>query len=267
MAMSLQLFKGKNEVAQYDCDLTGIREAYAEIAEAQKEVGGTVTFRAKVATGGGKAFDIITGDEDSDTSVPSFAGVIVYNHACNAYFDEDSTGNTPPVCSSLDGVTGVDTSEGECFACKTCPRNIFGTAKNGRGKACKNMHRLYIMVEEGMPIPLILSLPPTSLKGWQTYRLTTLATKRLKPSEVVTEFSLTSETSQSGQKYSVVKFKLLGKLAPEQAEVARFFADQLHAAATGSGLEISADDYNRADTSGGHASDGDIGGQNDAVAD
>ena len=266
MAMSLQLFKGKNEVAQYDCDLTGIREAYAEIAEAQKEVGGMVTFRAKVATGGGKAFDIITGDEDSDTSVPSFAGVIVYNHACNAYFDEDSTGNTPPVCSSLDGVTGVDTSEGECFACKTCPRNVYGTAKNGRGKACKNMHRLYIMVE-GMPIPLILSLPPTSLKGWQTYRLTTLATKRLKPSEVVTEFSLTSETSQSGQKYSVVKFKLLGRLAPEQAEVARFFSDQLHVAATGSGLEISADDYNRADTSGGHASDGDTGGGNDTVAD
>lgn len=260
MGMSLQIFKNGGDIAEYNCDLTGLRETYAVIAEAEKEVGGMVTFRAKVATGGGKAFDIITGDEDSDTSVPSFSGVIVYNHACNAYFDEDSTGNAPPVCSSLDGVTGVDTTEGECFACKTCPRNVYGTAKNGRGKACKNMHRLYIIVE-GMPIPLILSLPPTSLKGWQTYRLTTLATKRLKPSEVVTEFSLSSETSQSGQKYSIVKFKLLGRLAPEHAEVARFFADQLHAAATGSGLEISADDYNRADTS-----DGNTGGRNDTVA-
>jgi hypothetical protein len=64
----------------------------------------------------------------------------------------------------------------------------------------------------------------------------------------------------------VVKFKLLGKLAPEQAEVAKFFSDQLHAAATGSGLEISADDYNRADTSGGSTGGSDIGGRNDTVA-
>ncbi len=245
MGMSLQLFKTAENVSEFAFDLETIRDAYSEILEAQREVDGMVTYRAKVATGGGKAFDIITGDEDSDTSVPTFSGVIVYNHNCNAYFDEDSEGNSPPICSSIDGITGVDTECGECFNCKTCSRNVYGSAKNKRGKACKNMHRLYIMTE-GSPIPLVLSLPPTSLKGFQNYRLSTLAVKKLKPCEVVTEFSLTAQTSKSGQKYSVVKFKLLGKLPENEAAVAKYFADQLHAAAMRS--EMSAEDYNRVDS-------------------
>ena len=85
MGMSLQLFKDAGSVAEFTFDLDPVKEAYSEILEAQKEVGGMVTYRAKVATGGGKAFDILTGDEDADTSVPTFSGVIVYNHNCNAY--------------------------------------------------------------------------------------------------------------------------------------------------------------------------------------
>ncbi len=248
MGMSLALLKEQKAVAEFEMNLTDIRDTYAEILEAQTEVGGMVTYRAKVATGGGKAFDILTGDEENDTSVPSFAGVIVYNHNCNAYFDEDSTGNTPPVCSSMDGVIGFDAEQDEPIACKNCPRNAYGTAKNGRGKACKNMHRLYIMTEDS-PIPLMLSLPPTSLKAFQSYRLSVLAAKKLKPNEVVTEFSLTSMQSQSGQKYSVVKFKLLGKLAPEQAEVARYFSEQMKAAASRA-PEMTGEDYNRGDSNG-----------------
>ena len=243
MGMSLSLYKEQKPVAEFSMDLTGIRDTYAEILEAQAEVGGMVTYRAKVATGGGKAFDIITGDEESDTSVPSFSGVIVYNHNCNACFDEDSTGNTPPVCSSMDGVIGFDAEQGESIACKNCPRNVYRTAKNGRGKACKNMHRLYIMTEDS-PIPLMLSLPPTSLKSFQNYRMSVLAAKKLKPNEVVTEFSLVPQQSQIGQKYSMVKFRLLGKLAPEQAEVARYFSEQMKAAAPRA-PEMSGEDYNR----------------------
>lgn len=243
MAMSLALIRDQKAVAEFEMNLTDIRDTYAEILEAQAEVGGMVTYRAKVATGGGKAFDIVTGDEETDTSVPSFAGVIVYNHNCNAYFDEDTTGNTPPVCSSMDGVIGFDSELGEAVACKNCPRNVYGTAKNGRGKACKNMHRLYIMTEDS-PIPLVLTLPPTSLEAFKNYRTKVLAVKRLKPNAVVTEFSLASQQSQTGQKYSVVKFKLLGKLAPNQAEVAEYFTEQFKTAAARA-FEMSGEDYNR----------------------
>lgn len=243
MGMSLQLFKNPEPVAELNFDLESIKRDYAEIAAAQSEVGGIATFRAKVATGGGKNFEIDTGDEDTSTSVPNFSGVIVYNHNCNAYFDEDSSGNTPPVCSSMDAVTGVDTVSGECAFCEQCPRNVFGSSSKGPGKACKNMHRLYIMVE-GSAIPLILSLPPTSLKAFRNYRLSTLASKHLKPCEVVTEFSLAPQMSQSGQKYSVVKFKLLGKLDAADAKVARYFNEQMKNAA-GKAPEITAEDYDR----------------------
>lgn len=250
MGMSLQLFKNPEPVAELGFDLESIRKDYAEIAEAQREVGGMVTFRAKVATGGGKAFDIETGDDETSTSVTSFSGVIVYNHNCNAYFDEDSQGNLPPVCSSMDAVTGIDTVSGECVFCAQCPRNVFGSAANGRGKACKNMHRLYIMTE-GSAIPLMLALPPTSLKAFRNYRLSTLASKHLKPCEVVTEFSLSPQVSQTGQKYSVVKFKLLGKLNDADAKVAKFFADTMKASAS-KVPEMSADDYNRAGSESDH---------------
>jgi hypothetical protein len=196
----------------------------------------------KVAAGGGKAFEIQTGDEENDTAVPNFTGVIIHNHKCNAYFDEDGTGNTPPLCTSIDGKTGIEAATGEWKACNGCPFNEYGTSKKGRGKACKNMHRLYIMTE-GSPIPLVLSLPPTSLKAFQNYRLSSLASRKLKPYEVVTEFSLTSEQSSTGQKYSVVKFKLLGKLAGENAAAAAFFAQSFHNA-----VDVTGDDYNRSDS-------------------
>ena len=56
--------------------------------------------------------------------------------------------------------------------CSTCPMNAFGSAEQGRGKACKNTVRLALLLEgadyakaEGV----MLSIPPTSLKPWTQY--------------------------------------------------------------------------------------------------
>lgn len=240
--MELGLIKPA-ETAIANFSFEGIREIYAEILAAQEEVGGTVTYRAKVATGGGKSFEIDTGNEDTDTSVQKLVGVIIHSHKCNARFDEDSVGE-PPICHSMDGVYGIsvlDGDEGEVHACSRCPYNEYGSSLRGTGKACKNMIRLYMMVE-GSPIPLVISLPPTSLKSWQNYRLGTLAPLRLKPCEVVTELTLTPQVSKSGNKYSVVKPKLIGKLDATGVDAAKFLASGFvpH-------VEITADDYNRGD--------------------
>mgnify|MGYP000949711679 CR=1 FL=1 len=45
MGMSLQLFKDAGSVAEFTFDLDPVKEAYSEILEAQKEVGGMVTYR------------------------------------------------------------------------------------------------------------------------------------------------------------------------------------------------------------------------------
>lgn len=242
MAMSLQLFKGAESVAEFDFPLADIRDTYEEIARAQEEVGGSVVYRVKIASGGGKTFEIVTGDEDMDTSVQKFSGVIIYAHKCNARFDEDAPRNTPPICSSVDGKIGMIEGTGICSNCTGCPYNEFGTDKNGRGKACKNMMRLYIMTE-GMPIPLVLTLPPTSIKAYQTYRTSSLAARKLTPAHVVTEFALEQKTAASGDKYSVIKLKLLGKLSREQCEAADFFGDSIRQAQRDAA--ITGEDYNR----------------------
>ncbi len=244
MAMSLQLFKGAESVTEFDFPLADIRDTYEEIARAQEEVGGSVVYRVKIASGGGKTFEIVTGDEDMDTSVQKFSGVIIYSHLCNARFDEDAPRGMPPVCSSIDAKVGVIEGTGIRSRCKECPYNEYKTDKNGRGKACKNMVRLYIMTE-GMPIPLVLTLPPTSIKAYQTYHTSSLATRKLTPAHVVTEFSLEQKTAASGDKYSVVKLKLLGKLSEAQCEVADYFGKSIRLAQQNAA--ITDEDYNRGD--------------------
>ena len=237
--MDISLMLGRKEVSEFKFDLDGMAELYREVSEAQQEVGGELCYRAKVPTGGGKSFDIVTGDEDSDTQVQAITGVIVHSHACNAYFIENSEGNSPPVCSSMDGITGIDSESGEYCCCAECARNEYGSAAKGGGKACKNMFRLY-MLTEGSPVPLMVTLPPTSVKNFKNYRLATLAANRLKPYEAVTELTLTPQTSKSGQKYSTVKFKLLGKLNDSAKSIASEMASALKPT-----VDVKGEDYNR----------------------
>ncbi|MDF2686200.1 MAG: hypothetical protein K0S55_1381, partial [Clostridia bacterium] len=63
----------------------------------------------------------------------------------------------------------------------------------------------------------------TSLKNWQTYRLNVLASRGLKPHRSITEISLETTANSNGIKYSVVKFKLIGKIPDESVSVADFF--------------------------------------------
>lgn len=219
--MCLAVLNHRKEIEEMNIDLSEAREMYRELAEAQEEVGGTVAYRIKCAAAGGKSFDILTGDDDMDTSVRSFQGIIIHSHKCNALFAQGDL-KSPPICSSLDGVTGVN-ADGEIERCADCPHNEFGSAEKGKGKACKNMRRLYILTAS-TPIPFVLSLSPTSIANFQRYRLSSLAGNRMKPYEAITEFSLEQKENADGKPYSVVKFKLIGKLTGESLATAEFFA-------------------------------------------
>ena len=104
------------------------------------------------------------------------------------------------------------------------------------------MRRLYILVE-GCSVPIVLTLPPTSIKGWETYRAN-LAVERQIPLDVLTEFSITQKQNGTGIKYSAVKFKALGVLGNDNRSQVK---------ALGSGntynKSITGDDYNVQSTS------------------
>ena len=220
--MDLSLITKTEDVAVAPFALSEMRAIYTEILAAQEEVGGTILYRAKIPSGGAKSFEIVTGNDDTDTTVQKLVGVVIHSQKCNARFDEGARG-LPPVCASADGVIGIE--GGVEHVCADCPFNRFGTAKNGTGtgKACKNMIRLYMMVE-GSPIPIVLSLPPTSIEEWRNYRLGVLGPRQLKPYEVVTELSLTVKSNRAGDQYAIVKPRLIGRLSDADKANAAFFA-------------------------------------------
>lgn len=240
MANIMDLFS-QAEVININFDISKSKGIYERIKHAQDTVGGRPTLKAKVGAGGIKVFTITNGSRD--IVMESFQGIIIAHHKSNALFkasdNEDESMNTPPICSSVDGETGVVLETGECRNCETCPHNVFGTA--GKGKACKNMHRLYILVE-GCPIPVTLTLPPTSLELWRNYALMDVAAAGLDMCEVVTEFGLTNETNEAGQKYSIVNFKIVGKVNQEVKEFCTIMGGSIEQSPR---LAIAADEYNR----------------------
>lgn len=240
MANIMDLFS-QAEVVDTSFDISSAKGIYERIKKAQDSVGGRPTLKAKVGAGGVKVFTITNGSRE--IVMERFQGVIIAHHKSNALFLSDDVNtenmNTPPICSSVDGITGIEHATGECRNCEHCPHNVFGTS--GKGKACKNMHLLYILVE-GSPIPVTLSLPPTSLELWRNYALMDVAAAGLDMSEVVTEFALTNEVNSTGQKYSIVNFKLIGKV---NEEVKEFCVNMGGAIEQGPRLAIAADEYNR----------------------
>lgn len=183
---------------------------YAELGREDDEV---PVYKATVGLGGSTYFEVHTGIEELDTTTDRIYGIIIYAHDLNVCFEKDSTGE-PPVCVSMDGVTGHDRLTGETCDCEDCPRNC---ANKGERKECRNKKRLYILTE-GTPVPLVIDLPPTSLKAWKTYTKSLNHLGFLRPHEVLTEFTLESAVNANKIKYSRVKIKASGRLKPEMAE-------------------------------------------------
>jgi len=204
-----------NEVAKVDYSLPAVGGAMGE-AFAEEMDGLTLSFpRVKIPSGGGLAFEVPGDDPENPDAVKELVGVIVDHHPVNAYWADKYAGaNNPPDCASIDGKVGVDL-DGNRKPCNSCPMNEWGTAEDGRGKACKNMHRVYIL-REGEMLPLLLTLPPTSLKNLSDYIALRIVSKGMRSYGVVTKVSLKKAQNAGGINYSQAVFSLAGKLAPAQ---------------------------------------------------
>ncbi len=171
--------------------------------------------RVKIPSGGGLAFEVPGDDPENPDTEKEIIGVIVDHHPVNAYWADKYAGaNNPPDCSSMDGKVGLD-ADGNRVPCNSCQFNQWGSADDGRGKACKNMHRLYI-IREGEMLPLLLTLPPTSLKNLSDYIALRVVSKGMRSYGVVTKVSLKKAQNAGGINYSQAVFALAGKLAPAQ---------------------------------------------------
>lgn len=183
--------------------------------------------RVKVAPGGIGQF--ILGDETAKT----FTAVVAISQKIRGYWPDTGTGNAP-ICSSPDGSVGIfnaDLSDEqfkaasstrnphlgviflsenrplpEMFSCLSCPMNQWGSEhqrRAGKGKACKEMRRLLLLID-GWALPAILALPPTSIKAWDAY-CSGLQSKRGSYFAVKTKFALDSAKAQGGETYNIVQ--------------------------------------------------------------
>lgn len=180
--------------------------------------------KVKIPAGGGLAFEVPGEDPESPDSVKEIVGVIVDHYPLNSYWTEKYNGqNVAPNCYSTDSKTGIGTPGGECAK---CPYNRFGSGEDGQSKACKNAHRIYIL-RSGELYPIVLTVPPTSLKPLSDYLAKRIITKGLRSYGVVTKLTLKKATNNTGITYSQVQFSLVEKLTPEQTETMKNYGDSI----------------------------------------
>ena len=162
-----------------------------------------LTFdRIKVPSGGGLAYEVPSDNPDSPDLAKEIKAVILYHHPVQSYYKEKFTGgNESPDCASYDGIHGVEKETGEVKTCKECELNKFGSGENG-GKACKTKRRIFLLLE-GSAIPVIFSMPTTSLNDFSKYILR-LVGKNKKSFQVVTKFTLKKEQNAGGITFSKV---------------------------------------------------------------
>ena len=221
--------KELQEATEPKFELAILDDNLSELFKEETEGLETTFDRVRIPSGGGLSFEIIRDDPDNPEIAAELIGVIVDNHAANAYWkgvygDAAAEGNLPD-CSSLDGVLGIGAPGGNCA---TCPLNQWGSdPKDGKGgKACKNLRRLYDTLD-GEFLPVLLTLPPTSIKNFSHYIIKRVLPTGLRASEVVTRAILKKAKNKRGILYSQVFFQFVRKLTAEEVQKVQSFAPSI----------------------------------------
>jgi len=184
-----------------------------------------VTFgKIKISAG---EFEVPNEDGGAD-SVKEYSAVILTNHPVNMYYKSAyNGGSAPPDCGSFDGKIGIGDPGGEC---EKCHLNQFNTAvgsdgKPGKGKACKNRQRVYVL-REGELFPMVFGLPTGSLTTFRAFLLAQLSKGR-KPWHHVTKFSIKKAISSEGKPYSQVSCKRERVLTAEEIALTTKLSEQV----------------------------------------
>lgn len=187
--------------------------------------------RIGIPPGGATSWEIptLTGGE----STKSLDGIVLHWTRPRTFWrvgiDEGGGGN-PPDCFSDDGDVGngefgPSSEENPSGNCATCPMDQWGSAAGeSRGKACRESRLIYLL-RPGAVLPMIVSLPVTSIQPLRTYFLH-LASAAKSYYEVVTRLELERQQS-NGMTWSTVVPSVVSYLTPEQVGPVRSFAETL----------------------------------------
>ena len=131
----------------------------------------------------GKVFTLVQDNErkvlmkpdDPEETVQSVSMAILrINMGAKAYYSKgyskDNSEGARPDCSSMDGVAPLASSPNkQAEKCALCPHNAWGSRvsedNTGKGKACSDKPRVAVADPRYLDKPLLLRIPPASIKG------------------------------------------------------------------------------------------------------
>lgn len=167
--------------------------------------GGGSKIRAK----GNTSFAMPDGTES-----PVIEGVVVEFTAMNTFYDRpyDKDTPSPPACYAIGDIPSLlapskDVPDRQADNCATCPMNQFGTADNGKGKACKNKRILAILPEDADDSTdiMLLEVPPSSIGFYDSYVASLSSKHKTVPVGVITRITLDPKQQYFSPRFEVVR--------------------------------------------------------------
>ncbi len=115
-------------------------------------------------------------DPEATEPAKEFQGLVIYGKKYKAFYAKDWVKGSKeiPDCFSHDSVAPeADVKARQNPTCKGCPKNQFGTAKQGKGKACRDIRQLFVLPnvvkDQESLMPKQLDVTPSSLRNWDDY--------------------------------------------------------------------------------------------------
>lgn len=187
------------------------QEWETELAKAAQieSSGEDVTTFVQTLSTRNKTFSL--GDTDLGDEIDVVVGASTFE---NAYYDKpyDPSNITSPACFAI-GESQDDLSPHEnspnpqADSCANCPKNEFGSATVGKGKACKNNRRLALYAFSDNRVSkdqfVILRLAPTSLKNYAKYSKAITSTFKRPTYSVITTIKFDKKST-----YPLVTFNI-----------------------------------------------------------
>lgn len=197
--------------------------------------------RITVPSGTSKAFELpsLTGEGQT---VKEMQGVIIHNAPGRAYWKvaiDEGGGNQPPDCFSSDGCNGIGDPGG---LCRDCPMNVFGSAKKGRGKACKET-RVAFLLRPSSVLPAALVVPPSSLGVFKKFKVAMTSEAKI-IAESVVKIGLREDRNADGVVYNQLTFGFVKDLDEESAKRIAVYAESMKSALSGAIPDIVKDGVN-----------------------
>lgn len=190
--------------------------------------------RVKMPSAGNATWSVPT--LEGDQTKKAIVGIILAWQPSRGYWPGEFSGSMPPQCSSADGKMGAGDPGGECAV---CPLAKWESAEKGRGQACKAMVRMLVLESDSI-LPIVLTLPPTSIKAWRAYG-TKLLAAQVPYYGAVSEIGLEQKQNQEGIAYSVATFAAQTIIEGEQRAQVKGYAAGFREML--GRLTVQADDY------------------------